>query len=125
MREKRYEAIPRKARYCRDTSARSTDRRQLLVPDPADQGAASVWPRIISWFGTRATAFASSDRMCEASGVSWLVPRTNIEKSASSTMRSEEHTSELQSLMRISYAVFCLKKKKNQNVNIPIHSTHH
>src|SRR3546814_5761467 len=29
------------------------------------------------------------------------------------TLRSEEHTSELQSLMRISYAVFCLKKKKN------------
>src|SRR3546814_5179419 len=29
-------------------------------------------------------------------------------------MRSEEHTSELQSLMRISYAVFCLKKKKNK-----------
>src|SRR3546814_2564143 len=31
--------------------------------------------------------------------------------------RSEEHTSELQSLMRISYAVFCLKKKKNYTVN--------
>src|SRR3546814_1122771 len=31
--------------------------------------------------------------------------------------RSEEHTSELQSLMRISYAVFCLKKKTNQNRN--------
>src|SRR3546814_5567914 len=30
-----------------------------------------------------------------------------------SSARSEEHTSELQSLMRISYAVFCLKKKKN------------
>src|SRR3546814_9115901 len=29
--------------------------------------------------------------------------------------RSEEHTSELQSLMRISYAVFCLKKKNNKN----------
>src|SRR3546814_3365088 len=29
-------------------------------------------------------------------------------------IRSEEHTSELQSLMRISYAVFCLKKKTNQ-----------
>src|SRR3546814_6392394 len=29
--------------------------------------------------------------------------------------RSEEHTSELQSLMRISYAVFCLKKQKNKN----------
>src|SRR3546814_5517655 len=32
-------------------------------------------------------------------------------------MRSEEHTSELQSLMRISYAVFCLKKKKEQTTN--------
>src|SRR3546814_3573179 len=31
--------------------------------------------------------------------------------------RSEEHTSELQSLMRISYAVFCLKKKTNHNTN--------
>src|SRR3546814_3632181 len=30
--------------------------------------------------------------------------------------RSEEHTSELQSLMRISYAVFCLKKKKHNNI---------
>src|SRR3546814_9013680 len=34
--------------------------------------------------------------------------------SHSSEGRSEEHTSELQSLMRISYAVFCLKKKKNK-----------
>src|SRR3546814_3096167 len=34
---------------------------------------------------------------------------------AASFARSEEHTSELQSLMRISYAVFCLKKKKNTN----------
>src|SRR3546814_9780801 len=32
--------------------------------------------------------------------------------------RSEEHTSELQSLMRISYAVFCLKKKQTQKVQI-------
>src|SRR3546814_10072995 len=31
--------------------------------------------------------------------------------------RSEEHTSELQSLMRISYAVFCLKKKKQKKTN--------
>src|SRR3546814_1020016 len=33
---------------------------------------------------------------------------------AGAILRSEEHTSELQSLMRISYAVFCLKKKKQQ-----------
>src|SRR3546814_3351943 len=31
--------------------------------------------------------------------------------------RSEEHTSELQSLMRISYAVFCLKKKKRRHIH--------
>src|SRR3546814_4780013 len=43
----------------------------------------------------------------------------NVHKSAASTLdakglqRSEEHTSELQSLMRISYAVFCLKKKNH------------
>src|SRR3546814_3987489 len=35
--------------------------------------------------------------------------------------RSEEHTSELQSLMRISYAVFCLKKKKTTQNNTPNH----
>src|SRR3546814_2604073 len=34
--------------------------------------------------------------------------------------RSEEHTSELQSLMRISYAVFCLKKKNKADPNRPI-----
>src|SRR3546814_5701143 len=34
----------------------------------------------------------------------------------SNRLRSEEHTSELQSLMRISYAVFCLKKKKKQYI---------
>src|SRR3546814_1072788 len=38
-------------------------------------------------------------------------------------MRSEEHTSELQSLMRISYAVFCLKKKNN-HYNISKEQTH-
>src|SRR3546814_4270830 len=42
-------------------------------------------------------------------------------------LRSEEHTSELQSLMRISYAVFCLKKK-NKYITIPeeniVHMTH-
>src|SRR3546814_10604589 len=32
-------------------------------------------------------------------------------------LRSEEHTSELQSLMRISYAVFCLKKKKHKHIH--------
>src|SRR3546814_8304475 len=37
---------------------------------------------------------------------------------AASVKRSEEHTSELQSLMRVSYAVFCLKKKREEKRNI-------
>src|SRR3546814_10546170 len=38
---------------------------------------------------------------------------------AQAVERSEEHTSELQSLMRISYAVFCLKKKKKPTLSAP------
>src|SRR3546814_4381511 len=41
------------------------------------------------------------------------IPHTTVWKKR----RSEEHTSELQSLMRISYAVFCLKKKKTKTRN--------
>src|SRR3546814_5623762 len=49
----------------------------------------------------------------------WDVARARIDQASATTKatlaeRSEEHTSELQSLMRISYAVFCLKKKKNK-----------
>src|SRR3546814_4180369 len=49
-----------------------------------------------------------------ASAILRLVADTRAEVSAErdAVKRSEEHTSELQSLMRISYAVFCLKKKK-------------
>src|SRR3546814_3606389 len=43
-----------------------------------------------------------------------LLRRRNLGKDEQATHRSEEHTSELQSLMRISYAVFCLKKKKTK-----------
>src|SRR3546814_9864415 len=50
----------------------------------------------------------------ESSGVRIL--RSAAHRAGESN-RSEEHTSELQSLMRISYAVFCLKKKKKQKRN--------
>src|SRR3546814_2077656 len=46
------------------------------------------------------------------------LPRTEaLREVGKNRVRSEEHTSELQSLMRISYAVFCLKKKKAQHYN--------
>src|SRR3546814_3968637 len=45
------------------------------------------------------------------------LPKHQDETAVMTKSRSEEHTSELQSLMRISYAVFCLKKKKHNNTN--------
>src|SRR3546814_5284476 len=54
-------------------------------------------------------------------GLDWLSPNISsilapcmLLMPPAALIRSEEHTSELQSLMRISYAVFCLKKKKNE-----------
>src|SRR3546814_5288409 len=50
-------------------------------------------------------------------------PASSYNRSPASTTppnRSEEHTSELQSLMRISYAVFCLKKKKTKKQRLKI-----
>src|SRR3546814_3476265 len=65
----------------------------------------------------RFDTFASYDRFTS----DWLAAARRLLKDDG---RSEEHTSELQSLMRISYAVFCLKKKKNtQLTNKSVPST--
>src|SRR3546814_8185240 len=49
-----------------------------------------------------------------ASSSTSISPLTRAPRDSSISARSEEHTSELQSLMRISYAVFCLKKKTTE-----------
>src|SRR3546814_554480 len=58
---------------------------------------------------------SSTKRVHAARGFARAAPNTTA---AAATNRSEEHTSELQSLMRISYAVFCLKKKKHTHINL-------
>src|SRR3546814_1783981 len=60
-----------------------------------------------------------ADKMLQQVGASWPVAEKKVDRwrpyfMPLSRLRSEEHTSELQSLMRISYAVFCLKKKKTK-----------
>src|SRR3546814_10435517 len=89
-------------------------RNSPLSHDPASSisaawsGSASpCWMKIKMGFRPRASRYSSwvADSP-DACLTPYRVPRT-------STTRSEEHTSELQSLMRISYAVFCLKKKNN------------
>src|SRR3546814_4690959 len=59
-------------------------------------------------------------RVCRAHrrAVTRHAPDTPRPRSAQCLHRSEEHTSELQSLMRISYAVFCLKKKKTKTQHV-------
>src|SRR3546814_7362390 len=75
--------------------------------------------------GLSPRARAASFRRSNASFGITTSPRTSSTRGASprrrrGMLRSEEHTSELQSLMRISYAVFCLKKKTN-TLSVTIH----
>src|SRR3546814_10279714 len=49
---------------------------------------------------------------------------TTLRRMRATNCRSEEHTSELQSLMRISYAVFCLKKKNKTHHKHQYHTSH-
>src|SRR3546814_8851244 len=58
---------------------------------------------------SRPSAASSSNRLA--------APNRHRNRNRKLNKRSEEHTSELQSLMRISYAVFCLKTKKQHNSN--------
>src|SRR3546814_7654805 len=78
-----------------------------------DEARESGLIRASSWAATRRASSSgntlSSQRLkCSPSQVRCACVRRGI--------RSEEHTSELQSLMRISYAVFCLKKKKQIHI---------
>src|SRR3546814_1161025 len=81
-----------------------------LVADPASNADVAVQREIISQRVAR-VGEAVHDDIAELRPVF----AQHCEKVAVRiALRSEEHTSELQSLMRISYAVFCLKKKKKQ-----------
>src|SRR3546814_10134131 len=55
---------------------------------------------------------SSSDGAYRPASSAMIVCRVTLQACASASWRSEEHTSELKTLMRKSYAVFCLKKKK-------------
>src|SRR3546814_4942925 len=83
------------------------------VADPQEQAAYEA-PMGLFRSGKYKEAAASLATFLEAYPHSQLAPEARFYQGSSryASKRSEEHTSELQSLMRISYAVFCLKKKK-------------
>src|SRR3546814_6626641 len=80
-------------------AAESTDRARRLDGKGVRHGSLDIdWPALMSF----KRSFTEP------------VPKAREAGFAEQGIRSEEHTSELQSLMRISYAVFCLKKKKHK-----------
>src|SRR3546814_8119398 len=91
-------AAPRSRRWRYATRRRPSARLRRRAPD-RDGGRRLSWRMQPSFQLNRATR--------RSPPAAYRVRRT---------ARSEEHTSELQSLMRISYAVFCLKKKKQEHI---------
>src|SRR3546814_5322748 len=94
--------LARRRQVCRE---RRHDRRGACLHG---YGAAACRPR---WQGAGADDGARSTRR---GGIRQV--QATCDAAPSCASRSEEHTSELQSLMRISYAVFCLKKKKQNTI---------
>src|SRR3546814_2269141 len=76
---------------------------------------------VSSGYDTRSPSPSVDVTLFGASGVSAGIGASGVGAPGADpgfgALRSEEHTSELQSLMRISYAVFCLKKNKQRNVD--------
>src|SRR3546814_3195196 len=92
------------------------------APAPPPGAQRSSWPRrSASSDGRRPSARRNSAPSADSADTSYppcsALHRKSRPLRGSSGHRSEEHTSELQSLMRISYAVFCLKKKNTSTIH--------
>src|SRR3546814_10111746 len=111
-----------------------SNRTAPLVPSPtlvrslfADSAAQPLLPRLVP----RSSRLPSDDRdrsvhlrhRCACHRLVTVARRPARRRCGSHVKRSEEHTSELQSLMRISYAVFCLKKNKKPTTHTIYHCT--
>src|SRR3546814_5710622 len=94
---------------------------RIILPATCGAGIYQLSQLVDTFFATRLpqgslTHLAMADRLNQMPlGVIGIALGTAILPALSRHIRSEEHTSELQSLMRISYAVFCLKKKKQKH----------
>src|SRR3546814_8100240 len=128
--------IPPSAKYSDPlTYSASSDARNAATP-----AISSGLPRRGTLFSLRKPSSTSGVIQASRAGV-WIRPGTIplqripclpkvvamvlIYQFTMALERSEEHTSELQSLMRISYAVFCLKKKRTHNTKTHQHTIQH
>src|SRR3546814_1577854 len=92
-------------------------------PNPARVSSRELQPLLVHGHGHRVVFIFGKLRLQLRKHLFLFFPHVLFEERAElaqfSCPRSEEHTSELQSLMRISYAVFCLKKKKKlHHINV-------
>src|SRR3546814_9433254 len=104
----------------RESASRQHSARRSLIPSIRRRSAARRADRRAQQASHRWSGW-SPDTAKPRTGRRSRKRRGGSATTSLSTCRSEEHTSELQSLMRISYAVFCLKKKKTKTT---IHTTH-
>src|SRR3546814_6346282 len=93
--------------YLTQCKLRKSNDQYIVLPSTADPHSGQKW---MSQLLQRLVRCRSATPGLETAAMS--CPRSTT--SANHTTRSEEHTSELQSLMRNSYAVFCLKKQHTQ-----------
>src|SRR3546814_1100006 len=114
------------ARRCRNAASRLTRRKSRCAARSrsgpmaeGDTGMNSARERL--W--RRLKIIAREQRLYVTGGCAGY-NRADFHHSRRRTGRSEEHTSELQSLMRISYAVFCLKKKNKNKHSHYEHNKH-
>src|SRR3546814_7742527 len=91
---------------CALQGSRQRGRDRRCAPDNADQ--------LLGHHGEAEGNEQTEDRVRGVETPEDEAIEEDADKTDGHRRRSEEHTSELQSLMRISYAVFCLKKKKNK-----------
>src|SRR3546814_7349029 len=84
----------------------------MMWRPPRSTRTDTLFPYTALFRSAGASAAVSASYSSTASGATSASTILSRSTSAAPRFRSEEHTSELQSLMRISYAVFCLKKKK-------------
>src|SRR3546814_4821082 len=97
----------------------------LCIPRPAAMSMASWTSCDVTkpldtpsdWEAPPKSVISCSSYEAKKNSLSFTIGPPKVTPMVLSVSRSEEHTSELQSLMRSSYAVFCLKKKKNKKIN--------
>src|SRR3546814_7114021 len=83
----------------------------------ANSGSSQVDVTVFAYAPSTSKAFHFVALSPAGQGLGAMTSMVQSFRTLSASDRSEEHTSELQSLMRISYAVFCLKKQKKQTYN--------